>query len=90
MPDDNKWDNFVEKCLTSCINLNKEHKDIVYMMSYDYDEIELSTNKLLSGGIPSQLKTITLCKEDYMDSNKTDKDILDSLLNTIQSDSTLS
>ena len=86
MPDNNKWDNFVEKCLTSCINLNKDHKDIVYMMSYEYDEVELSTNKLLSG-IPFQLKTITLCKEDYMDSNKTDKDILDSLLNTIQSNS---
>ena len=86
MPDNNKWDNFVEKCLTSCINLNKDHKDIVYMMSYEYDEVELSTNKLLNG-IPFQLKTITLCKEDYMDSNKTDKDILDSLLNTIQSNS---
>ena len=80
------WDTFVEKALSACMNRNKDLKDYSYSLLYSIDEIDLTYNKVIDG-IPYELKTVTLDKIQYEEGNKSDKDILVSLFNTIQSSS---
>jgi hypothetical protein len=81
------WDNFVEKTLTTCINYNKTIKegfrygikyygDDLDICLFRYDENEAAWNEINGVGID---------QETYESGNRTDKDIIESLFNTIQS-----
>jgi len=88
--EERNWETFVEKCFTACMNRNgtveeSRKKDFVYSFTYAPDEITLTIYKQISD-IPYELKSINLGVDAYLSGNKSDKDIIESLFNTIQSD----
>ena len=81
-----KWNNFVTKAFNSCINRNADLKDHVYTFNYEPDEIEITYNKIFND-MPLALKSVSLDRNSYEAGNLDDKDILENLFNTIQSES---
>ena len=88
--DERNWNTFIEKVFNAVINRNEElvvkGSNYAYTFNYDPDEIEICNNKII-GVIPNQLKSMTLTKDSYNEGDKSDKDIIDSLFNSIQSES---
>ena len=77
------WDLFVEKCLTACVNRNKNDSKFKYLLRYEYDSIEI-VNAKEDGGLYNELKSVSLEKDEYIGSDAPDNIIIDRLLNTIQ------
>ena len=78
-----KWDAFVEKCLTSCINKNISNNKYKILFRYDYDTVEMVTAKEVDG-VLEEIKSISLDKSEYETASNSDKDIIEKLLNTIK------
>lgn len=85
--EDKKWNLFAEKCFNATINRNEElvvkGSKFAYTFTYAPDEVTLTNHEIIND-IPFELKSITLSQEEYEQSNKLDKDIIESLFNTIQ------
>lgn len=82
------FDEFAKYCLSEIIIENNNRNDgKVYCFSYDDDTITISNCKADEIGLLTELQSISLTREEYLDGNKSDEDLLKSLLNTIQSTS---
>lgn len=82
------FDEFVKFCLSEIIIENNNRNDgKVYCFSYDDDTITISNCKADEIGLLTELQSVSLTREEYLDGNKSDEDLLKSLLNTIQSTS---
>lgn len=78
------FDSFVIAVLEETVNRNSEVTDMIYTFSYDYDSIMIALNKKLNDVEIVELKSVVLTVEEYETAEKSDKDIIDSLFNTIQ------
>lgn len=86
--DNMKFDEFVKYCLSEImIKNNVRNGNKVYSLTYDYDEITLTNNKIDEAGFLNELQSISLSKDEYLEGNKTNEDLFRALLNTIQSTS---
>lgn len=82
------FDEFAKYCLSEIIIENNNRNDgKVYCFSYDDDTITISNCKADEIGLLTELQSVSLTREEYLDGNKSDEDLLKSLLNTIQSTS---
>lgn len=82
------FDEFVKFCLSEIIIENNNRNDgKVYCFSYDDDVVTISNCKADEIGLLTELQSVSLTREEYLDGNKSDEDLLKSLLNTIQSTS---
>jgi hypothetical protein len=60
----------------------------IYTLSFDYDNLEIKNNLYVEDDIfLKELKSVSLDRDEYLNGDKTDEDLLKSLLSTIQSDS---
>ena len=78
------FDSFAIAALEETINRNSEVTDMIYTFSYDYDSVMIALNKKLNDVEIIELKSVSLTVEEYEIAEKSDKDIIDSLFNTIQ------
>lgn len=78
------FDSFAIAALEETINRNSEVTDMIYTFSYDYDSVTIALNKKLNDVEIVELKSVGLTVEEYEIAEKSDKDIIDSLFNTIQ------
>lgn len=72
------WENFIEKCLSACINRNKTATEYFYGFDYEYDCITISLDKEVNE-VLTGTAAISLMQEEYDAGNKSDKDILDGI-----------
>lgn len=78
------FESFAIAVLEETISRNSEATDMIYTFSYDYDSIMIANNKKQNDIEMIELKSVGLTIEEYEIADKSDKDIIDSLFNTIQ------
>ena len=83
--DEYDFDLFAEKCLDTCINKNHISKKTgyVYSMEYEYDNIVLTCEKRLNDMEASVYQSVNITSDEYCESDKSDKDIIEDLFKTI-------
>ena len=81
------WDNFVEKTLTACINYNKTvEKGFRYGIKYYGDDLDVCLFRYSDDyGVWDEMNGVGIDQETYESGNKSDKDIIEGLFNTIHS-----
>ena len=79
------FDSFAKKCLDICIekNQSKSQDNYVYSMEYECDNIILTCEKRLNDMEASVYQSANVTSDEYYESDKSDKDIIESLLKTI-------
>ena len=79
------FDSFAKKCLDFCIEMNqlKSQDNYVYSMEYEYDNIIFTCEKRLNDMEASVYQSVNVTSDEYYESDKSDKDIIESLLKTI-------
>lgn len=79
------FDLFAKKCLDFCIEMNqlKSQDNYVYSMEYEYDNIILTCEKILNDMEARVYKYVNITSDEYCESDKSDKDIIESLFKTI-------
>jgi len=81
------WNTFVEKCFNATINRNEDgaikHSKYLYTFTYAPDEVTITNHEVIND-IPFELKSITLGIDEYNQGNKSDKDIIEGLFNSVE------
>lgn len=81
------WNTFAEKCFNATINRNEENiaKNSKYLYTFTYapDEVTITNHEVIND-IPFEIKSITLGIDEYKQGNKSDKDVIESLFNSVE------
>lgn len=79
------FDSFAKKCLDNCIEMNqlKSQDNYVYSMEYECNNIVLTCEKRLNDVEASVYQSVNITSDEYCESDKSDKDIIESLFKTI-------